>query len=198
MDLLFKTARFTASSLLPEEYPQLKTPQGTPLPEIALVGRSNVGKSSLINALLHQKKLAKTSSIPGKTQRINFFLIDEKLLLADLPGYGFAKAPASLSIEWSQAIHTYFQTRTSLKLVFLLIDSRRGPSKEDWQVIEWGKNQSFSLIVILTKIDKLSPSELQLALAQAKTHFEAFLPFSIHDKLSKHQLKRLIQSRIHS
>ncbi|MDP1608214.1 MAG: ribosome biogenesis GTP-binding protein YihA/YsxC [Chlamydiales bacterium] len=198
MDLPFKTARFTASSLLPKEYPELKTPQGTPIPEIALVGRSNVGKSSLINALLNQKKLAKTSSIPGKTQRINFFLIDEKLLLADLPGYGFAKAPPSLAIEWSEAIHTYFQTRTTLKLVLLLIDSRRGPCKEDLQVIEWAKNQAFSLVVVLTKIDKLSPYELQLALTEAKTHFEAFLPFSVHDKLSKHQLKRLIQTRIYS
>lgn len=190
----FKTARFITSALTKEEWPSLKTPQGHPMPEIALVGRSNVGKSSLINALTGHKKLAKISATPGKTQRINFFLIDEALLLVDLPGYGYAKAPPQAAESWTKAIDTYFTSRPSLRLVLLLIDARRSPSKEDLQVIQWAGKQSFSLLVVLTKIDKLSPFELQSAIERMNHFSTDCFPFSIHDK----KLLRKLQNRIHA
>ena len=115
-------ARFLLSTLT--EFPTLKDPRGKPLPEIALVGRSNVGKSSLINHLLGQKKMAKTSATPGKTQLLNFFLVDEQFLLVDLPGYGYAKAPPGEIEKWSHAIDAYINGRPTLRLILLLVDSR--------------------------------------------------------------------------
>jgi GTP-binding protein len=197
MKIPFETATFITSALLETEWPSLKSPQGNPLPEIALVGKSNVGKSSLINALLGHKKIAKTSSIPGKTQRMNFFLIDEKILLVDLPGYGCAKAPEISVAEWSKAIDTYVKTRTALKLLILLIDSRRGVSEEDWQIITWANAKELPLLIILTKTDKLSPAELRLAITEATTSFGDCFPFNIYDKGARRKLILAIQKRIH-
>lgn len=191
MNLPFKSARFITSALLPNEWPSLKTPQGNPMPEIALIGRSNVGKSSLINALLKQKNLAKTSSTPGKTQRMQFFLIDDALLLADLPGYGYAKAPPEAIATWSEAIDTYLHTRSTLKLLLLLLDSRRSPSPEDQQVLQWAQESSIPFLIILTKTDKLSPAELK-ALAQPP---ESLL-FNLYDAKLHRKLLLTIQKRI--
>ena len=114
---MLKKGRYLLSTL--DAFPLLKDPRGNPLPEIVLAGRSNVGKSSLINHLLSQQGLAKTSSTPGKTQLLNFYSIGDEWVLVDLPGYGFAKAPPSAVAAWSKAIDTYLNTSTSLKLVFL-------------------------------------------------------------------------------
>jgi GTP-binding protein len=148
-------AQFLLSALRPDEFPHIKTAQGKAMPEIAFVGRSNVGKSSFINALV-QTKIAKTSSTPGKTQRINFFSIDDSFLFVDLPGYGFSKAPLAEVQNWSAAIDHYLNARPSLHLLFLLMDIRREPSKEDLMIAQWATAKQISLFLIFTKRDKLS------------------------------------------
>ncbi|MBS0624775.1 MAG: YihA family ribosome biogenesis GTP-binding protein [Verrucomicrobia bacterium] len=196
MKIPFEKAKFLVSALNESEWPVVKSPRGELLPEIALVGRSNVGKSSLINHLLQDKKVAKTSSIPGKTQRMNFFLVDERLLLIDLPGFGFAKAPEKAVQEWSEAIDRYFTSRSTLKCILLLIDSRRGPSEDDLKISEWSKSRGIPLLVILTKTDKLSTHEIQMALKNSESHFKDSIPFSIHDKDSRRKLVAIIQKRL--
>lgn len=128
--------------------------------EIAFAGRSNVGKSSLINALFNQKKLAKTSSTPGRTQQLNFFNFDNKLYLVDLPGYGYAEAPEKLVKQWQAILKTYLRGRPNLRRVFLLIDSRRGIKKEDLEIMKMLDEAAVSYQIILTKIDKISAAEL--------------------------------------
>ena len=150
--LPFEQARFVSSG----QNPHLKNDQGHFLPEIAFVGKSNVGKSSLINALLHTKTLAKTSSTPGKTQRVNFFVVDEQALLVDLPGYGYSKAPKKDIETWSQAVDEYLNQSKMLRLLLLLIDSRRELTPEDLAMIEWTSAKQIPLLVIFTKRDKVS------------------------------------------
>ncbi len=128
--------------------------------EIAFAGRSNVGKSSLINALFNQKKLAKTSSTPGRTQQLNFFNFDDKLYLVDLPGYGYAKAPEKLVKQWQSVLKTYLRGRPNLRRVFVLIDSRRGIKSEDMEIMKMLDETAVSYQIILTKIDKISAAEL--------------------------------------
>ena len=134
--------------------------------EIAFAGRSNVGKSSLINALFNQKKLAKTSSTPGRTQQLNFFNFDNKLYLVDLPGYGYAEAPEKLVKQWQSILKTYLRGRPNLRRVFLLIDSRRGIKKEDLEIMKMLDEAAVSYQIILTKIDKISAAELTKTVAQ--------------------------------
>ena len=168
----FTQGQFIISALNPDEFPHLKSPSGKMLPEIAFAGRSNAGKSSFINALLQTKALAKTSSTPGKTQRINFFLIDEALLLVDLPGYGFAKAPPSEVKNWSSAIDEYLNNRPSLRMVFLILDIRREPSREDVLIAEWAASKQIGLFVIFTKRDKLSEAEAEKAIRTSLLQME--------------------------
>ena len=129
--------------------------------EIAFAGRSNVGKSSLINALFNQKKLAKTSSTPGRTQQLNFFDFDGKLYLVDLPGYGYAKAPDKIVKQWQMVLKDYLRGRPNLRRVFLLIDSRHGLKKEDLEMMKLLDDAAVVYQIILTKIDKITASELQ-------------------------------------
>lgn len=131
------------------------------LDEIAFAGRSNVGKSSLINALFNQKKLAKTSSTPGRTQQLNFFNFDSKLYLVDLPGYGYAKAPETMVRQWQVALKTYLRGRPNLRRVFLLIDSRHGIKAEDAEIMKMLDVAAVSYQIVLTKTDKISFSELE-------------------------------------
>jgi GTP-binding protein len=149
----FEKAAFITSALLSSEFPKRK------LPEIALAGRSNVGKSSLINTLFQAKKLAKISSTPGKTQRINFFLVDDSMYLVDLPGYGYASAPVEEIQKWSQGIDEYLNGSETLRLILLLIDIRRQPCEEDFALAEWAAGKKIPVLAIFTKRDKLSDSE---------------------------------------
>ena len=142
-------------------------PQG--LPEIAFVGRSNVGKSSLINALTNRKSLARVSHTPGRTREINFFNLGGKIVLCDLPGYGYAKASKTLAAEWQTLIFAYLSGRATLKRVALLIDSRRGVMDIDLAVMELLDRAAVSYGLVLTKIDELKPAQAEEALTAAVT-----------------------------
>ncbi len=192
---MLKNPRFLLSTLT--EFPNLKDPRGKPLPEIALVGRSNVGKSSLINHLLGQKKLAKTSSTPGKTQLLNFFSIDEKFLLVDLPGYGFAKAPSEVIQHWSKAIDDYLNHRETLRLILLLLDSRRDLTGEDIALIQWAQHKKVPLLVILTKTDKLKEIEKEAQLKKISQQLSCeVMAYSIFDAFARTLLTKKIQEAL--
>lgn len=128
-------------------------------PEIAIAGRSNVGKSSLINALTRRKKLAKTSGTPGKTQLINFFRVDDIFVLVDLPGYGFAKVPISVKKNWQRMVDQYLREREALRGVIVLIDSRRGAREMDLDLLKWLAEADLPACLVLTKTDKLKQGE---------------------------------------
>jgi GTP-binding protein len=148
-------SEFIISAVGPSQYPQ------DALPEIALAGRSNVGKSSLINRLINRKNLARTSSQPGKTQTLNYYKINEDLYFVDLPGYGYAKVSQEQRRNWGQFIEQYLTTREPLKLLMQLVDSRHEPSKDDVLMYEWVKHIGIPLVVVATKADKLPRSQWQ-------------------------------------
>ncbi len=151
-----KNSDFVTSAVKKEQYPI------TGLPEIAFVGRSNVGKSSIINALTNRRKLAKVSQTPGKTRLINFFEINNnELYLVDLPGYGYAKVSKTEKASWGNTIETYLSAREELKRVVLLVDSRHKPTADDIQMHEWIKFYGYDEVIIATKSDKLSNNELR-------------------------------------
>ena len=151
--MIIKSAEFVKSAVKPSQYPSAA------LPEVAFAGRSNVGKSSLINTLVNRKHLVKTSSTPGRTQLINFFEINKIFLFVDLPGYGYAKVPASVKKRWGPMIETYLSTRKTLKGVVLIMDIRRVPGREEQQLIDWLVHFGIISILILTKADKLSKTK---------------------------------------
>ena len=144
------TAEFVKSAVWPNQFPPAT------MPEIAFVGRSNVGKSSLINALVGRKSLAKTSNTPGRTQLINFFTVNSSLFFVDLPGYGFAKVPRSVKKDWGDMIETYLRERRNLALVVFILDVRRDPSADDLSLRDWLDHYRSPYAAILTKADKLS------------------------------------------
>lgn len=129
------------------------------LPEIAFAGRSNVGKSSLINTLIGRKSMVKVSSRPGKTQGLNYFQVGDEFLLVDLPGYGFAKVPKVMQNAWQSLISSYLESRESLKCVVVIIDIRHEPKKQDTQLIQWLGEKAIPCLPVYTKIDKLSGNE---------------------------------------
>ena len=133
----------------------------TGLPEVAFAGKSNVGKSSLINGLMNRKALARTSAQPGKTQTINFYKINDELDLVDLPGYGYARVTPAEKEKWGKMIENYLHTSRNLKAVFLLIDIRHDPSANDRQMYEWILHNGYEPIIIATKLDKLKRSQVQ-------------------------------------
>jgi GTP-binding protein len=144
----------------------------TKLPEVAFVGRSNVGKSSLVNALTGRKTLARVSNTPGRTREINFFRLGGRLMLADLPGYGYARVSKAESAKWTELIFAYLSGRPSLRRVVLLIDSRRGPLPQDIEVMDLLDRAAVSYELVLTKVDKLKPTELKDVEAQTKAESE--------------------------
>jgi GTP-binding protein len=147
------SAEFIKSAVWPPQYPPAT------LPEIAFAGRSNVGKSSLINTLVGRKTLAKTSNTPGRTQLINFFTINEKVAFVDLPGYGFAKVSQSIKKDWGDMIEAYLRERQSLALVVFILDIRRDPSEDDLSLRDWLAHYRIPYVYILTKADKLSNNQ---------------------------------------
>ncbi|MGD8945339.1 MAG: ribosome biogenesis GTP-binding protein YihA/YsxC [Desulfobacterales bacterium] len=151
--MLIKSAEFVTSATQPSQYPPAQ------LPEIAFAGRSNVGKSSLINTLVNRRRLVKTSSTPGRTQLINFFDINNQFLFVDLPGYGYAKVPLSVKRKWGPMIETYLRQRMTLKGVVAIMDIRRNPGQEELDLIYWLHHHALSIILVLTKADKLSKTK---------------------------------------
>jgi len=147
------STEFIKSATDPAHYP------GEGLPDIAFVGRSNVGKSSLINSIVNRKNLARISNTPGRTQLINFFKVNNEFFLVDLPGYGFAKAPDSIKRKWGPMIETYLKEREVLRLVIVILDVRREPSKEDLALVSWLRFYRIPYLFILTKVDKISRNQ---------------------------------------
>lgn len=150
------SAEFVLSAREPRHYPPAV------IPEIAFAGRSNVGKSSLINTLLNRKRLARTSTTPGRTQDINYFRVNDGFFLVDLPGYGYAKVPEAIRRQWGPMVETYLRERRTLRLVVVILDVRREPSREDYQLLQWLEFYSIEYIVVITKADKISRNELNV------------------------------------
>jgi len=151
--LIIKSTTFIKSAVHPEHYP------AGDLPEVAFAGRSNVGKSSLINVLVNRKNLVRTSSTPGRTQLINFFEVNNRMMLVDLPGYGFARAPVAVRKQWGPMMETYLSSRGHLRGVILILDIRRTPCAEDKCMLEWLAGLSIPAIPVITKCDKVSRNE---------------------------------------
>jgi GTP-binding protein len=145
-----KSAEFITSAVKPSQYPPAD------LPEIAFAGRSNVGKSSLINTLVNRKHLVKTSSTPGRTQLINFFRINDAVGFVDLPGYGYARVPVSVKKKWGPMIETYLAKRETLKGIVVIMDIRRTPGTEESDLIHWLAHYHIATVLVITKADKLS------------------------------------------
>jgi len=171
MSYQFKSARFIKTAILSKDYPVLRDLSGEILPEIAVAGRSNVGKSSLLNHLFQSRGLVKTSSKPGKTQALNFFTLDDELCFVDLPGYGYAKVPLNVRRKWGPMIQGYLENREQLKLLLFLFDIRRKPNEEDLQLMEWAHYRQLPTLLVLTKVDKVKQNEKK---ANTKTALEAF------------------------
>ncbi len=170
-------------------------------PEVAFAGKSNVGKSSLINALMNRKSLARTSAQPGKTQTINYYNINDAIYFVDLPGYGYARANEKVKAQWGKMIEDYLHKSKQLKVVFLLIDIRHAPSENDRIMYEWVKNQGFSPVIIATKLDKINRSQIQKQLKLIRTTLQAdkdtiMIPFSATTKQGREEIYELIDSII--
>ncbi len=148
--MIVKSAEFITSAVKPPQYPPAD------LPEIAFAGRSNVGKSSLINKLVNRRHLVKTSSTPGRTQLINFFLINQTFRFVDLPGYGYAKVPAGVRQQWGTMIETYLTQRACLRGLILIVDIRRTPGAEEDNLLHWLGHHGIDYRIVATKADKLS------------------------------------------
>ena len=186
------SAEFVTSATKPSQYP----PEGSP--EIAFAGRSNVGKSSLINVLVNRKRLVKTSSTPGRTQLVNFFDINDSINFVDLPGYGYAKVPASVRKKWGPMIETYLAGRNTLKGVVVILDIRRTPREEEQNLIDWLSHYSIASILVLTKTDKLSKTKLakQLAVVARTLALDAgdLILFSAKSRKGREEVWRAIES----
>ena len=165
----------------------------TGMPEVAFAGKSNVGKSSLINGLMNRKALARTSAQPGKTQTINFYNINELLYFVDLPGYGYAKVSQDTVKKWGKMIDGYLHQSKVLRLVFLLVDIRHKPNQNDIQMYEWCVNYGFNPIIIATKSDKIKRSQLQKQIKQIKDALQVVdgtpvIPFSALNKSGRDEI----------
>ena len=173
----------------------------TEMPEIAFAGKSNVGKSSLINGLLNRKSLARTSSQPGKTQTINYYNINHDLYFVDLPGYGYAQVSVEIRAKWGKMVERYLHTSKQLRLVFLLIDIRHEPSENDCIMYDWIVKNGYEPVIIATKLDKIKRSQIQKNLKIIRQKIRPvegtiIIPFSAQTKQGKEEILQLIEDRI--
>lgn len=175
-----------------------KLPDNT-LPEIAFAGKSNVGKSSLINALMNRKSLARTSAQPGKTQTINYYNINDELYFVDLPGYGYAKASLSLREQWGRMIENYLHRSRQLRTIFLLVDIRHDPGANDRDMYAWILDQGYEPVIIATKLDKINRSQVQKHVKMLKEGLKTVkgtvvIPFSAQTKQGRDEIYELMES----
>lgn len=187
---------FTKGATGPEDFPR------PVLPEIAFVGRSNVGKSSLLNSLILRKNLAHTSNEPGKTRQINFYRVEKKWSFVDLPGFGYAAVSKEEREFWSNMNLDYLRDRKNLQLVCLLMDSRHDPMEIDLGLIEWLEDCSRTYVILLTKIDKVSSNDIKERVKQIKNltvnckHLIEILPYSAKSKIGREQLIAIIKKNV--
>ncbi len=190
--MIIKSVEFVKSATKPFQYPPAV------LPEIAFAGRSNVGKSSLINILVNRKRMVRTSSAPGCTQLINFFNINKVFTFVDIPGYGYAKVPVEVKKKWGPMVETYLSSRKTLRGVVLVIDIRRTPGLEETNLLNWLYHYHISSVVVLTKSDKLSKimqKKQKIAIAKTlDTHGENLILFSAKSRQGREDLWRAIEA----
>jgi GTP-binding protein len=193
--VIFRKAEFMISAVKPQQYPE-----GT-RPELAVSGRSNVGKSSLINKLVNRKGLAKVGKTPGKTQTINFFNINDEWYLVDLPGYGYAKVSQETRMQWGKMMQTYFRLRENLKGVIQLVDIRHQPTEEDRMMLEMLKVNNIPVLVVATKADKIArgqrPKYLKIIAESFKmSDWKTIIPFSSEDGTGLQELNQAMDDII--
>lgn len=172
-------------------------------PEVAFAGKSNVGKSSLINALMNRKSLARTSSQPGKTQTINFYNINNEIYFVDLPGYGYARASEQVKVQWGKMVENYLHRSRQLKAVFLLVDIRHKPSENDCMMHNWIKSQGYRPIIIATKLDKINRSQIQKQVKLLRETLEVekdtcIIPFSAVTRQGREEIYEIIEEILQS
>lgn len=190
--MIIKKAELEAVTAKKNQYPEDN------LKEIAFAGRSNVGKSSLLNLLTNRKKLARVSGSPGKTRTINFYRVNDEFRIVDLPGYGYAKVSKSMSETWGDMMETYFETRQGLVKVIQLVDIRHAPSKQDVEMYEYLRHYGFDGIVVATKADKVSRNEMQKCIKQIRTTLklgkdDLVIPVSSLKKTGHDQLLQVME-----
>jgi GTP-binding protein len=188
--MLIKSAEFVISAVRPQQYPAEE------LPEFAFAGRSNVGKSSLINTLVSRRKLVQTSSTPGKTRLINFFRVNDALMFVDLPGYGYARVSEEERRKWRPMIEQYLSRRENLKAVVLILDIRRTPNEEDSQLLNWLARREIAVVLVVTKADKLSKTsqlkQLKIIAGALETDPDELVLFSAKSRLGRDVLWRTL------
>ena len=191
----WKSARYTVSGAK-NPFPVLKADHGEVLQEVAFCGRSNAGKSSLLNDLCEQKQLARVSKVPGKTQLIHFFSVADRFVLVDLPGYGYAGVSKELKKEWGEMMEQYFYRRSHLSLLLLLIDIRRDPIDQDVQMMQWARHHHKNIMLILTKVDKVSKQECKKNTARILGLLQEpqmpVIHYSVLAKIGKRELRAKI------
>ena len=194
--MIIKSSSYAVSAVREDQYPK------DDLPEIALSGRSNVGKSSLINTLLNRKNLARTSSRPGKTQTLNFYLVNGEFYLVDVPGYGYARVSQKKRQEFGEMIQDYLETRPNLKGLVILIDSRHEPTKDDIAMYNYAQYLNLPILVVCTKIDKIKKSQVNKVMSRLKKNIDlnydhvTVLTFSSVTKLHVAELGNWIEEKI--
>lgn len=189
-----RSVSFHRAAYKPDDFPRDGRPQ------IAFAGRSNVGKSTLINTVLNRKNIARVSQTPGKTQAIQFYLVNEQWYLVDLPGYGYAKVPKSMRQEWGELIGAYLESADALRLMFVLLDSRREPAEHDLRMLEWARSLDADEVIVLTKTDKLSKNELaksrQVIARETNMDPKSIIDFSSVTKLGTDHVRRAIYKKL--
>lgn len=191
--MIIKKSEISATAVTTAQYPQ------TGYPEVAFAGKSNVGKSSMINTLLNRRSLARISSVPGKTRTINFYNVNDSLYFVDLPGYGYARVSKEEKMKWGEIIEEYLFKRSELKLIVLLVDSRHEPTNDDKLMLDWIRSTGHKLVVAATKSDKLSKNQLIKNISMIKkslmlTGDDILIPFSSSTKEGKDELLGIIES----